>query len=150
LLPDGVRLRQPLSKLCVDVLGLLESEHVHMIPRRKGLDAAKSGTLAAPREHEVSIEPRAPRGHLRERHADVKRDAGLLGQYLYRSDGVNGIHDCVEELADRRWLSREVMVEVVAAARVRLVAVRELAAALLAAPQRAAAQGVAREDSILR
>jgi hypothetical protein len=64
----------------------------------------------------------------------VKGDAGLLGKHVDGADVADGGDDGVEERADLRRRTREVMLEIVATARVRLIAVRELSAALLAAP----------------
>jgi hypothetical protein len=64
----------------------------------------------------------------------VKGDAGLLGKHVDGADVPDGGDDGVEERADLRRLAREVMLEIVATARVRLIAVRELSAASLAAP----------------
>lgn len=100
------------------------------------------------REHDVSIEPRAARRHLRKGHANVEGDAGLFGKDLDRADVLDRGDDGVKERTDLRRLSREVMREIVAPACVRLIAVRELAAASLATPQGRGAQGMAREDSM--
>ena len=64
----------------------------------------------------------------------MKRDASLLWEDLDRSDVPHRIHNRVKERANSRRLSDKVMLDVVASARVRLVAIRELPAAPLAAP----------------
>jgi hypothetical protein len=73
-----------------------------------------------------------------------------LGQPLPKLgvDVLDRGNDGVEERTDLGRLSREVMPEIVAPACVRLVAVRELAAASLAAPQRGGAQGMTRAESM--
>ena len=89
-----------------------------MIARGERLDAAESRTLQTPCEDEVPVEPAAPRRDLRERHPHVERNPGLLGKDLDRTDGADGRHDGVEERANFRRLAGEMMLEVVAAARV--------------------------------
>jgi hypothetical protein len=64
----------------------------------------------------------------------VERDPRFLGQDFDRPDRTYRSHNGVEESADLRRLPLEVMLEIVTAARVRLIAVRELAAASLASP----------------
>jgi hypothetical protein len=149
LLTDRVRLGQPAPELRVDVLQRREAEDVKVIPRRKRLYGAKAAALQAPGEDDVSIEPSATRSHLREGHANVERDAGLFGKDLDWTDLANRRHDRIEQCTNLGGLSGEVMLEVVTTAGVRLIAVRELATAPLAAPQRGAAQSMSR-DGLMR
>jgi len=136
LLSHRIRFGQPSTKFVVDVLQRLETKGVEVIARRKRLDAAEPGTLQATREHDVAIEPRSTRRHLRKRHADVKGDAGLLRQHLDRPDVLNRRDDRVEQRANQRRLSREMMVQIMTATGMRLIAIRERATAPLASPQR--------------
>ena len=91
---------------------------MNVVSRRECLDAAEAGTLASPREHDVPVEPRASRRHLSEGHADVERDAGLFGEDLDRTNLADRRNDRIEQRADLRRFPREVMLEIVAAARV--------------------------------
>lgn len=134
LLSDGVGLRQPLAKLGVDVLRLLDAENVHVIARRNGLDAPKPWAVTSPGENDVSVEPPASRRHLRERHSHLERDATFLGDDRDRSNVANCIDNRIEEGANRPRLAFKMIVQVVAPARVRLVSIRELPTASLAAP----------------
>ena len=140
LLSHRLGLREPAPEFRVNVFRRLESERVQVVPRGERLDAAKSGTLAAAREDDVAVEPPAPGRHLSERHANVERDARLLRKNLHRTNRADRGYHRVEERTNLRRLSFEVVREVVAPARVRLIAVREFAAASLAAPQRRSAQ----------
>jgi hypothetical protein len=135
LLPHGIRFAQPRLEFRIDVVGARKTKDVDMIPHRERLDSPEPRTFEATREHHVSIEPPAPRRNLRERHADVKGDARLLRQYLHRSNVANSRNNGIEERTNRRRLVREVMLEIMTAARVRLIAVGELASAPLAPPQ---------------
>ena len=94
--------------------------------------------LEAPREDHVTVEPPLSRRDLRERHADLERDARLLGQDDDGAEGAHGGHDVLVQLADDRQPADEMVLEVVQPARVRLVAIREHAVALRAAPERVA------------
>ena len=107
---------------------------MEVIPRRERLYAAKAGALEAPREDDVAIEPISARGHLREGHADVEGNPRFLGKDLHRPDVADGRHHGIEHLADARGLAREVVLQIVPTAGVRLIAIRELATAPLAAP----------------
>jgi hypothetical protein len=118
-----------------------------MVARREGLNAAEARARAAPREHRVSIEPCTARRYLREGHASLECNARLLGKYPDGSDVADRSDDGIKERADLGRFAREVMREVVAATRVRLIAVRELAAAPITAPQGRPAQDKARVGS---
>lgn len=119
-----------------------------MVARRERLDASKARALTSPREHDVSIEPRPPWRQLGKGHPYVERNAALFGQDFDWADVTDGVDDGIKERADFGRLPRKVVLEIVAPARMRLIAVRELAAAALAAPERRAVQGLAREASI--
>ena len=109
---------------------------MEVIPRRKRLYATKAGALEAPRQDDVAIQPFSTRGHLREGHSDVERDACLFGKDLDWADLANRGNHRVEQSANPRWLSGKVMLQVMTPTGVRLIAIRELAAASLASPQR--------------
>lgn len=136
LIPDPVRLGDPRPKFVIDLIGRRQAKRVQMISRRKRLDAAESRMLETSREDEVAIDPLAARGQLRERHANLEGDPRLLRQHAHRTHAFNGCDERIEQRANRRILAGEVMLEIVAAAGVRLIAVREIAAALLTAPER--------------
>src|SRR5215217_297206 len=85
--------------------------------------------LEATREDEVAVEPAASWRHLRERHADLEGDARLFGKDDDRADRMHCSRDQLVQLAHDRLTSDEMMLEVVQAARVRLVPVREDASA---------------------
>ena len=148
LLSHRIRLREPGPELRVNVLRLLDPECMQVISRGERLNAPKSGTLAAAREDDVAVEPPATRRHLSKGHANVERDARLLRKNLDRPEVANCGHHRVEKRANFCWLALEVVCEIVAPARVRLIAVREFAAASLAAPERGTAQGTTRRRTM--
>jgi hypothetical protein len=80
----------------------------------------------------------------------VKGDSRLLSENLDRPDIADRGHHRIEERADFGRLSREVVLEIVPAAGVRLVAIRELATAPLAPPQRRRVQCTTLEWSMRR
>ena len=119
-----------------------------VVTRGKRLNGAEARALTPSCEYDVAIEPCAAWRHLGEGHANVERDAAFFGKDLHGSDVPDGRDHGVEERANLRWLPGEVMLQIVAPARVPLVAVRELAAALLAAPQRRTAQIMAPAEAM--
>lgn len=118
LLPHGICLSEPRAKLAVDLVELLEAEGMEMVAWGERLYAPESGILEASREHDVAIEPGAARRHLREGHAHVERDARLLGEDLHWPDVADGGHHGVEQRANLRRLPGEMVLEIVASARV--------------------------------
>jgi hypothetical protein len=149
LLSYRIRLGQPAAKFGVDVVQGPDAKSVEVIARRKRLHAAKTWTLESSREHDVAIQPCSARRYLRKRHTNMERDARLLGQHVDRADVANRRDDRVEQRANLRRLSREMMLEIVAATGVRLVAIRELPTASLAPPQRRPIQSCLGEWSML-
>lgn len=145
LLSHRIRLGEPRAKLGVDVSELFQAEGVQVVAWGERLDAAESGMLEPPCEHQVTIEPAAPRRHLRERHAHVKCDAGLFRKHFHRPDGANGGHHGVEQCANLRRLPGEMVREIVTSTGMGLIAIRELTTAACASPERRTIQGLARE-----
>lgn len=90
----------------------------------------------APGEHQVAVKPALARRNLGKRHADLECDARLLRQNPDRATLADRPAHRVEERADRGVLASKVVPEVVAAARVRLVPVREPPPAARADPER--------------
>src|SRR5688572_26767278 len=134
LLPDRIRLAQPRRDLSVDVGRDRQSKVMHVIARRDCFDPPKALVLEPPWEHDVPVDPPRARRHLRERHPHLEGDSRLLRQHRDRPTGLDRTNERVEEPADLWRLSTKVCVELVARARVRLVAVRELAAATCTTP----------------
>src|SRR3954470_23574743 len=132
LLADRIRLHQPLSKLFVDVARAVEPEHVQVIARGESLDAAEARRLEPSRQHDVSVEPAAPRCHLRKRHPDLERDAGLFGQDTHGPGRLEECDDAFVEGANAWRLVAEMIVELALATGVRLIAIRKLATAFSA------------------
>ena len=66
----------------------------------------------------MAVEPTLARRDLRERHADLERDAGLLGEDDDRADRAHGGGDEVVELAHDRVAPGKVVLEVVQPAHV--------------------------------
>src|SRR5215207_4984829 len=103
--------------------------------------------LETSREHDVAVDPVVARGQLRERHADLKRDPSLLGQDAHRAEGLDRDNDMFEQRTDLRPFAAEMVVELVATTRMRLIAVREIATALIATPERWCAHLVTVNDT---
>jgi hypothetical protein len=131
---NRIRLAKPFSKLFIDVVRGSQTKRMQVVPGRKRFDPPEPRTLEPTRQHDVPIEPRAPWGDLGKGHPHVKGDARLLWQHLHGPDFANRRDDGVEERTNRGRFVREVMLEIVTAARMRLIAVRELAPALGAPP----------------
>lgn len=66
----------------------------------------------------------------------MEGDTCLFGKDLDWADLANRGDDRIEQGANPRWLSGKVMLQVMTPTGVRLIAIRELAAASLASPQR--------------
>src|SRR5689334_22603401 len=96
-----------------------------MIPRRKRLHPSEAWMLETTRQYEMTVDPPGARHELRERHPDLERDAGLLRQHTCWSHRLNRKDERIEQLSDLRGFPREVMREIMPAARMRLIAVRE-------------------------
>ena len=91
--------------------------------------------LEATREDDVAVEPAASWRHLRERHANLKCDTRLFGEDKDRTDRVYRRRYELVKFTYDRLTAREVMFEVMQAARVRLVTVRKDASARGALPE---------------
>ncbi len=135
LVADEVRLGQPCAKIGVDVAGFGESERVKVVTRRKGLNSTKSRVLETAGEHHVTVQPVLPRRHLGKRHPNLKSDPSLLRKNTNRPDCADLSDNLVEERADLRPLSAKVIGKFVSTARMRLIAIREVAPTLFAMPQ---------------
>jgi len=105
-----------------------------MVSRRNGLHLAETRMLQPPRKHNVAVEPIRSRRDLREGHAHLESNPGLLWKDPHRSESANCGNDLIEKRSDFRALPAEVMTEAVSPAGVRLVSVREVPSALLTLP----------------
>ena len=137
LTSDRVRFAEEAEERLREIGDAGESEVVHVIARREGLELSEDRVLDSPGEHQVAIEKRQSGGHLREGHAHLERDPSLLGQDAEVAERPQRLDERVEELPHDRILAGEVAVERVQTAGMRLVAVCELAFALRALPERA-------------
>lgn len=135
LVADEVRLGQPCAKIGVNVAGLGESEYVNVVTRRKGLNSTKPRVLETASEHHVTVKPGIPRRHLGKRHPNLKSDPSLLRENANRPDCADRGDDLVEERSDLRGPSAKVIGKFVPTARMRLIAIREVAPAFIAMPQ---------------
>src|SRR6476659_8728603 len=113
---DQVRFGQPRTKVRVDVTPAAQPEDMHVITRRKRLDAPEPGMVEPPREHDMPVDPRAPRGHLRERHPHLKGNSRPFRENPNRSDRADGGDDLIEERANLRRLATKVWRERIPAA----------------------------------
>jgi hypothetical protein len=134
LFADAIRLGQPSPKVRVDLAESAQAKNVHVVAGRNALDPVKARVFKASGEHDMSVQPLLPRRYLREGHPDLKSNASFLRQDPNRADGSQRRHDVVEEPSNLRRLTPKMIGEMVAAARMRLIAVREVASAALATP----------------
>ena len=105
-----------------------------MVTRRDGLNAAEAGVLGPSCQHNMAVQPIRSRCDLREGHAYLESNPGLLWKDPHRSESANCGNDLIEKRSDFRALPAEVMPQAVSPAGVRLVPIREIAAAFLTLP----------------
>jgi hypothetical protein len=148
LVADAIRLGEPLPELVVDFVDGRQAKCMPVIPWRESLDAAKARMFDAPSEHEMPVDPVPARRELRERHPHLKRDPRFLGQNPRWTDGFHRADEGVEQSPNLGTFAGEMIVEIVLAACMRLIAVREIAPALIAVPERRAAHATASEKVI--
>ena len=108
LLAHVIRLEEPRAEFVIDILDVVQTECVHVIPRRVGLDRAKPRILDAPGQNQVAIEPSPSRRDLRKRHPHLKRNPSLLRQHTNRTDAPDLVTESLEEAANLRRLARKV------------------------------------------
>ncbi len=135
LFSDQIGLRQPGPEIGVDLALLTQTKNVDVVAGRNGLDPAKARMLQSPGEDNMSIQPLLSRCHLREGHPDLKRDPGLFGQNPHRANGAQRGDDVVIERSNLLRFVAKMIGQLMAAAGVRLIAVREFTSAFWAAPQ---------------
>jgi hypothetical protein len=136
LLTHSVCLGQPCAKLSVYVAWLGESEGVHMITRRNGLYAAEAGVLGPSGQYNMTVEPIRSRCDLRKGHAHLKCNPSLLWNDAHRAESANRGSYLIEKGSNFRPLAFEMMLQIMPGAGVRLVAICEIAPALLTLPKR--------------
>jgi hypothetical protein len=134
LLPYGVCFGQPCLELRVHISGRRKSKGVNMVTRRDALHFAEARVLQPPRKHNVAIEPIRSRRDLCERHSHLESNTSLLWKDAHRSESADGSNDLIEKCPNFRTFAAEVMLESVPPAGVRLISVREVAAAFLTLP----------------
>src|SRR5215831_2352882 len=109
LLPDGIGLAQPGAEVLIDLGRRREAKVVHVIARRDRVDAAKPGVREPAGQDEVPGEPTLARSDLCERHAHLKRDAGLFWYDDHRPALGDGPSHGVVQGANRAILAPEVV-----------------------------------------
>jgi hypothetical protein len=135
LLAYRIGLREPGTKLRIDFIGRGQSEKVYMIPRRNCLDPVKTRMFETSREYQMTIQPVCARCYLGKRHPGLESDPGFLwknSDWAVRSQRGRNL---VEERSDLRPLALEVMLQIMTPAGVGLIAIGEVAPALLAVPE---------------
>ena len=105
-----------------------------MVARRDGVHLAEARVLQPSRKHNVAVEPIRSRRDLREGHAHLESNPGLLWKDAHGSESANCSNDLLKKCPNFRPLAAEVMLESVSPAGVRLVPIREIAAAFLTLP----------------
>ncbi len=134
LFADEIGLRQPRPEVSINLAALAQAKDVHVVAGRDGLDPAKAWVLQPPREHDMSIQPLLSRRHLREGHANLESDARFFRQDANRADGAQRGDDAVVERSNLRRFVAKMIGQLIAAAGVRLISVREFTSALPATP----------------
>ena len=135
LLANSICFSQPFAKLGVHITWFGQPEGVNMITRRNGLDRAEARMLEPPRQHDMAVEPIRPRCDLGKGHTHLKSNPSLLWKDAHLPKLANRRNDLIENGSNFRPLATEVVFKIVPAARVRLVAVCEVASAFLTLPQ---------------
>lgn len=136
LFADLVSLGQPRVKVCIDVREAAQSKSVHVIACRNSLNCPEARVLEAACKHYVPVEPFVPGSDLGEGHSNLKGDPGLFGYDENRAKCLHSSDDGVEHETDIRVFVLKMMIEIVSAARMRLVTIREHAITLTTAPER--------------
>jgi hypothetical protein len=134
LLTDSVCFGQPFLELGVYISRCRKPKVVNMVAPRDGLHIAEARVRQPPRKHDMAVEPIRTRRDLRERHPHLESNTRLLWKDAHRSKSADGSNDLIEKRSNFRPLAAEVMLETVPRAGVRLVSVREIAAAFLTLP----------------
>ena len=86
----------------------------------------------------MAVEPFGARRDLSERHPDLECDSCFLGKNTNWANAFDQLANLIEQLANLARLSGKVVVDSVNSAGMRLVAVRKVAPALVAVPERRA------------
>ena len=135
LLPNAVGLGQPGGDFVINIINAPEPKRVEMISRRKGFDAPEARILEATREHDVPVHPISPNNERGETHAHLKGNPRFFGQDSDRTVLLRDRKQLVEDRPHARRFAAEVRGQRVAAARVRLITIGKLPAAIRAAPK---------------
>jgi len=67
-----------------------------VITERNGLDLSKPWMLKSARQDDMTVQPARPGSNLREGHARLKGDTGLLWEDSNRADLANSCYNLVE------------------------------------------------------
>lgn len=144
---DSIGFSDPAPEVVIDVLQRDESKVVHVVSRRERLDLAEARMLEPAREYHVAVQPPLPRRDLREGHAHLKRDSGLLREHGHRSAGHYDTADSLEKDSNGPVFRAKVMLQIEWSARMRLIAIREAPPAARAGPEWAAHHVLVRAPS---
>ena len=114
--PDEIRLRDPRSKIIIDVAGPTDSECMEVIASRERLHLAEARMVQPSGQNDMAVQPLPARSHLRERHAHLEGNPGLLREDANRAVRPDDRNDFLEERTNRRRLAAEVVGERVSSA----------------------------------
>jgi hypothetical protein len=134
LLANSVRFRQPHGNFGVDLVDILETKGVQMIPGRKSFDAAKALIFQSTRQYDVTVDPALSNDESGEAHTHLKCDSRFLGKHCDGSVRLGEAAQLVEDGSDLSALSLEMGSECVSAAGVRLIPVGKLPATIRTTP----------------
>lgn len=107
LLANRVSLFQPPADLCIDVRRREDPKMVDMISSGDRFDLAESLVFQPACQHNVPVDPVAAWRELSERHADLKRDPGLLREHPHRPMASHRSEYRIEHRTHNRRLACE-------------------------------------------
>jgi hypothetical protein len=136
LLAHLIGFGDPGGDFIVDLVLVREAEGVQMITRRKRFDSAKTRIRQASRQDDVAVDPVFPDREGCETHSDLESDPRLFRQNGDRAVCLCEGEQFVEDRANFFRFAFEMRREGIGPMTgVRLISIRELAAAFRAAPQ---------------
>jgi hypothetical protein len=136
LFAHSICLRKPRGHFVVDFVDAGETKRVKTISRRESFYATKSRILETAREDDMAVHPVPANHECGETHPDMKRDPRFLREDGERSVFVRESAQLFEDRADRFRFTGKVRRERVSPAGMRLIPIRERAAALRTTPER--------------
>jgi hypothetical protein len=124
-----IGLAQPSSELDINILRHGQAKVMYLIPLGDRVNPTKTGVRHASGQDQMPVEPAPARRDLGKRHPHLEGDSRLLRQDRDPATLLDRMAKCFEECPNGGVLPTKVVFQVVATARVGLIAVREPPAA---------------------